>query len=588
VPEADVNIKKETKGNRIGAGCLCLFALPFAGIGVFMAYLIISGFVFSFKARSWTETPARITSVSLKESRDDNSTTYKVEGSFSYTFEGKTYTSDRLSDSFGSDNLGSYHQDLHRLLKSYKDSGKPYRCYVNPTSPGDAVIDRGIRWAKIGFYAIFLVTFGGIGFWLMIGSVYAYRKLQREAQLAEIHVDQPWLCNEDWNDGIIKSENKGSMIGSVFFAVIWNAISCPVLFVIPKEMEKENVVVLIALIFPLVGLCLAVWAIKNIWRWFKYRESYFQMNKIPGVIGGAVDGQVLTRKNLIPEDGFHLELASIHKYSTGSGDNRSTRNDVLWQTSHIVEKELLESDMTRSVIPIHFTVPFDCRPTQEVSSDNEYLWKLTVKAAVPGLDYSADFQIPVFKTDESQENIENIAAEDQHKRLKREEPIQNVLSQQRIHMQDLPSGGVQLHFPFARPLGVCIGISIFFFIWTAVIAFMIHAKAPVLFPIVFGLFDLLIVFFVLDIWLYASRVIVNNRRLTLTAGFLGIGRPGMLEANEIERIYKKRGMQSGNTIFYQIVLKTKDGKDITLGKRVKNAQTADAIVDAIQSALSAD
>ena len=74
------------KGDRAAAGCLALFALPFAAVGVFGLYLALSTLWTWTRTQSWVEVPAQIQSLDLEEHQGDDSTTYKVCATYRYSF----------------------------------------------------------------------------------------------------------------------------------------------------------------------------------------------------------------------------------------------------------------------------------------------------------------------------------------------------------------------------------------------------------------------------------------------------------------------------------------------------------------------
>ena len=62
---------------------------------------------------------------------------------------------------------------------------------------------------------------------------------------------------------------------------------------------------------------------------------------------------------------------------------------------------MLEQDANHSAVPVLFAIPYECRPTDQENSDNTVDWTLEVTAKTAGLDYRAEFTVPVFKTSES-------------------------------------------------------------------------------------------------------------------------------------------------------------------------------------------
>ena len=62
----------------------------------------------------------------------------------------------------------------------------------------------------------------------------------------------------------------------------------------------------------------------------------------------------------------------------------------------------------------------------------------------------------------------------------------------KIQVNDLPDGGREFIFPAARNVGPAAGLTFFWLIWTGIIVLLVWKHAPLLFPLVFGVLDLLI------------------------------------------------------------------------------------------------
>ena len=168
---------------------------------------------------------------------------------------------------------------------------------------------------------------------------------------------------------------------------------------------EGNRFALLGLFFPAIGLLLACWAIVAVRRWRKFGQSVFQMASVPGVIGGQLAGVIRTATKIRPEGGFHLTLSCVQRVTTGSGDDRKTTEEVLWQDEQVIAHELLSDMAEESAVPVVFQVPYNCRPTDKTNSDDQTLWRLKATAEVPGLDYAMTFEVPVFKTPESDPNF---------------------------------------------------------------------------------------------------------------------------------------------------------------------------------------
>ena len=52
-------------------------------------------------------------------------------------------------------------------------------------------------------------------------------------------------------------------------------------------------------------------------------------------------------------------------------------------------------------IPVAFAIPRDAMPSDPGNANDRVLWRLQVIGEVPGVDYSAAFEVPVFRTSAS-------------------------------------------------------------------------------------------------------------------------------------------------------------------------------------------
>ncbi|MDA0725477.1 MAG: DUF3592 domain-containing protein, partial [Verrucomicrobia bacterium] len=255
-----------------GFGCAFLFGLPFLLIGVCALAMMGWNIYDAMRMASWREAGATITSLNLEEHDTEDGSTQKIVATYTYVVDGQTHHGDRVAITTGSDNIGPYWKDLYRSLQDARSKGSAV-CYVNPDDPREAVLDRHIRWGLIGFKAIFAVVFGGVGVAVCFGSFFVRRqeKAREALRLAEGD-DAVWKVNKLWQNNRIRAEGGGGAWGLLFIAVIWNAISSPVLFFGIPEMleEKEYVAIAICAIFPIIGVVLIILAVYHLFRWLKH------------------------------------------------------------------------------------------------------------------------------------------------------------------------------------------------------------------------------------------------------------------------------------------------------------------------------
>src|SRR5690348_16521653 len=106
------SLTTKRSSNRVGVGCLSLFALPFAAVGVGAFVWAVATLVHWQAARGWVEVPAELVSVALEEHDGDDSTTYETTATYRYEYAGQTHTGRRVAIDSGADNLGNFQQRL--------------------------------------------------------------------------------------------------------------------------------------------------------------------------------------------------------------------------------------------------------------------------------------------------------------------------------------------------------------------------------------------------------------------------------------------------------------------------------------------
>lgn len=142
--------------------------LPLLAGGASMAFFAARNVARSLAMRGWTEVPARIVSAELESSGGgENATTYRVRAAYEYQYQGRSYRGDRVSPYGGSDNIGSFQEDAAYELRWHQERGEPFRAFVNPVNPAEAILYRDIRYGLLAFTGLFVVLLGGGGALLM-------------------------------------------------------------------------------------------------------------------------------------------------------------------------------------------------------------------------------------------------------------------------------------------------------------------------------------------------------------------------------------------------------------------------------------
>jgi hypothetical protein len=284
----------------------------------------------------------------------------------------------------------------------------------------------------------------------------------------------------------------------------------------------------------------------------------------------------MTNTLVRPDDAFHVTLTCINRITTGSGKGRSTRENILWQEERPIRR--VHQVGRATAVPIAFRLPRDVRPSDTSEHEDQVIWRLEVRAELPGVDYHATFDVPVFRTPESdiplppgEEEIFGGRVEDY-----RQPPDSRIVV--RKHRRR-----TEIYFAPARNPGVAAGLTFFFIIWTGITIALPRFGAPIIFPIVFGLFAVLLFFAVFQAWLGSTRVILTPDEAHVSYGPLP--RTRRVQVDDIDDVTLRIGMQAGNRPYYDIQIVKRDGKKLYSGRSIKDKQEAEWLAEQMREAL---
>ena len=404
--------------------------------------------------------------------------------------------------------------------------------------------------ACIGFVALIL----GINAKKMVIQ-YADRK-----PVPAVPPDKSWLKRPDWASGRVGSSSRGTVVLLWIFTIFWCGISAVLtLALVPTEWQRGNHTALIALVFPVIGLVLLFYALKTTVAWRRYGRAIFEMAAIPGALGGTLEGMIQLSHRLRPEHGLLLRLSCVRRTTTGSGKSRSTTEKILWQDEKWLRPDLPQTGANATGIPVYFRLPAD-QPESTPAKGDGIHWQLETSARVRGPNFQAAFEVPVF-------NVPDTPAPGEDTTVPYQMPLEEVQQQihSRIQVNDLPEGR-EFIFPAARNPGFAAGLTMFWLIWTGAVVFMVSKHAPLLFPFVFGAFDLLITIFACDLWFRRSRAVVTPETLTVQTSWLFLKRERKIAADDVLGISAQPGATAGHQAYFDLKIHVRDAEDFEARK----------------------
>lgn len=463
--------------------------------------------------------------------------------------------------------------------------------------------------------ALFGLVFAAIGFGLMYAAITAGRR-QRAAE-AKWNAQteggtKPWLVRSDWAAGRIPSSSANQWVIMFIIGILFSAIGgFATFFIVRDELEKGNYAALLIFLFPLAGIGLLIGAVRSFLSRRRFGECFFEMASIPGAVGGTLEGLIQTGARIQLEHGLTLKLSCIRRVVTGSGKNRSTQESILWQDEKNLNPAggLPETEPGRSGIPVYFKIPAD-QPECFSQGNETVLWRMETRAKVQGPDFTATFDVPVFRVAGVV-----VSADEPDPTAAMQVPVEELRREENspIQINDGPSGR-EFYFPASRNLGPGIFIGLFALGAGAGAVALVVKHVSYFAAAIVGLFAALFGWATINLLFKSSRVTINSSGVTLHNRWLVFSHARRFDASEIARFDTSVGMTSGTKAFHDIKLIThefeqnnfaankqryqqvgerprlkdlriRDGRGITLGDAVGSAIEAKWVVQEMTRAL---
>ncbi len=442
---------------------------------------------------------------------------------------------------------------------------------------------------------IFASVFAIIGGGLMFAAVYSYRWAQQQAAVREANPDTPWLWRDDWAQSRAISRHRNTVYSWWVGTVLAGMIIVPIAITnIPPMLSRSD-----PKVFWLLGLCLIpaallAGALRATLRRRRYGQTCFEFASLPFSPGRRLSGQIQLRLDTAAEHGIDLRLSCLRRIVTGTGKQESVNETPLWQQEKNVPQASLMIGPLGTLIPVEFELPPDAYETNHDVPRDQVFWLLHAQADVPGVDYSDDFEIPVFRaagkaarasaaagdTDWSAEFRPGFAADS---RASHSADVPTP-EHPRVVVSTTTEGATEFYFPaFRNPRGT-IFLLLFTTVWTLTVYGLAHSKAPWFLGAIFGFFDLLAIYWCLQGLFGTARIVVGDGTLTSRRGVFGTGARVEIPFSDIESVQAAAGVQNSSAwnASYTIRVRTRSGRSLTLADSIADREEARWVVGQIE------
>lgn len=562
-----------------------LFGLPFIvgglAIGFFLYFPAISTW---WSARGWEEVPCWIEKAEMKTSSgSEGGSTFQAEAHYRYRFRGQTYHSDEVGLSGGSDNIGDFQETAHAQVQAFAGKERPFRCFVNPARPEQAVLFRDLRWGLMLLMSVFPLVFPLAGFAVSVGGSWEGRKAALAQKLEALHPGEPWRWRPEWSGETIQASKNGLsafLIATGWILLIQGPLALAI--IVSGELTRDPVSALALL--PLL-LAWIPWSAAR--ARIKTRRAFGRpslwLKQTPIRPGHALEGELRFDRVLSPREVIQARLLCQRKITRRSGDGSTTTRETLWEQTETLSAAEARREMTGVALPLRVEIPrgLPCVVAGDagiVTQDREeHVWSLELSPLNGGK--AAVLPLPVFLTgDEAtitesgkEYEVEVIAPSTDQlvERLK----LRGVRAE--FDGDDMPT---LIDCPPGRNRTMGVFLLLFGVVWSAAFVLMCDQGAPFIFRLVWGV---------------TSPLILGIGVMTLLRGWrVEISRDELRMLNRIGPFYSwneayaprhfigfthDSNMQSGNQFYYRVRGETTFGKTKTLIDGIAESITAETL-----------
>ena len=401
--------------NQNNGGCIVLFGLTFVVVGLVVGALAYFQPIYSWwSSRSWVEVPCWIETAELKASSGGKGgATYRAVASYRYEFDGRSFHGDVVSFFGGSDNVGRYQAQAYQQLQAFEGKDRPFRCFVNPSKPEQAVLFRDLRWRLLLVLSLFPTMFSLGGFMVSIYGLVESRKADLNQKLAAQHLGEPWRWRPEWagNSIQVTSDNLHLILAAAgWILVVQLPLALAVLLGGELAKSKEAG-------FALLPILLALLPIWMAWRCAQSRRALghptLQLKQLPVKPGSLLEGDLHLDRALSPMSSISARVLCQRPTTRGRGNSRTNAKETVWEHTEHLSAAQARRDISGVILPLRCEIPSGLPATvvDQASANQagaeQHVWTLEISSSQGGKPMV--MPLPVFAVNDAAKDAPNVA-----------------------------------------------------------------------------------------------------------------------------------------------------------------------------------
>jgi hypothetical protein len=236
----------------------------------------------------------------------------------------------------------------------------------------------------------------------LTGGTYLYvDQATPEAEIERMRKEwseKPWTQRSDWAEGKVVQEGTSNIRLLVIFTILWNVIGWSIAGVAFWSEWSSSDVPWFMLVFPAFGVVLVVVTIRTWVRKRRFGTSVLHCKTIPFRLGDRVQGTIQTGVPLGNQAGksFTVRLTCVRRITVLDRDrDERVTEERLWSHEEMTRGGVSGAGPVFQV-SVDIAVPEGLPPTELHPEDDRALWRLAISSKEKGVDYAAQFEVPVY------------------------------------------------------------------------------------------------------------------------------------------------------------------------------------------------
>jgi hypothetical protein len=425
-PDAKPLTQKKAGKQAVGTGCLVLFFGIFFLMGSVIFFLLFIRPVYRIATSDdWVQVPCTIVSSEVGSHSDSDGTTYSINITYSYEYEGRTYQSDDYNFMGGS---SSGRSGKEQVVRRYP-AGSERVCYVNPKDPNQAVLSRDLSWEFLfGLIPLVFVIVGGGGIYFVVRSIRKAKtglaertrtiearpgaQIGREAsapsRVVSVPAEAEWLPKKAREyaaeRGPVQLKPSSSpwkkVIGMLVFSLIWNGVVS--LFVQEaikswQSGDPEWGLTIFLIPFVLIGIGTIYAVFHFLLATFNPRPTISVSSRtVP--LGGAMEVEWLFEGNIQRLESLRIYLEGREEARYRRGTNTYTDQETFTDIDIVSTSDMATISRGGMVIAIPDTTMHSFE-----ASNNKIIWTLKLHGSIRRWpDVKSDYEIVVLPAEQTE------------------------------------------------------------------------------------------------------------------------------------------------------------------------------------------